>query len=83
MKAENSEQTEVVKRSLRKSISPQKAKIKDEKTTPETKKGPKNVMNFFVKKETNASEGEGKEGGVITGEDSHPVYWKIQVFSFK
>lgn len=45
--------------------------MKVEKTTPDSKNGPKNVMSFFIKKEVNGSEGEGKEGGVVTGEHTH------------
>lgn len=79
-KSDNSEETEVVKKSVKKSISPQKAKIEKEKTTPETKKGAKNVMSFFIKKEFNGNEGEATESGVVTGEDS---IGRFKIFSFQ
>lgn len=69
------EEIEVVKKALKKSPSPHKTKMKEEKTTPETKKGTKNVMSFFVKKEVNGSAGEKKEGGLVTGDDTPIVYF--------
>lgn len=77
--SDNSEETEVVKKSVNKSVSPQKAKMEKEKTTPETKKETKNVMSFFIKKEVNGNEGEAKESGVVTGEDSIGRF----IFSFE
>lgn len=68
---ENAEETEVLTKTVKKSLSPQKTKIKEETITPDTKKGPKNVMSFFIKKDVNGSEGEGKESGIVTGRDSH------------
>lgn len=66
---ENSEKTKVLKKSLKKSPSPEKVKVK-ETITPDIKKGTKNVMSFFVKKDVNGkSEGEGKEGGIVAGEN--------------
>lgn len=66
-------------------MAPQRAaKVEEERTTPETKKGPKNVMSFFVKKEVNGNEGEAKETGVVRGEivleDSSSFSFKKNLF---
>lgn len=68
VEVEDSEKSEVVKKSRSKSPSPEKARVKEEKATPEPKKGAKNVMSFFVKKEVDGkSESEGKEGVMVAG----------------